>query len=96
MSEYLKDYRNIATEKKSQQRSKIPKEWMLPLRKYEGISNLTSVPMTCGILTDVECQITSQNDATALLQKLKAGDLSAEQVAVAFCKRAAIAHQLVS
>ena len=46
-------------------------------------------------LNALECDITSNFDATALLQKLREGEWSAEQVTVAFCKRAAIAHQLV-
>jgi amidase len=95
MSESKKDYRVIAAEKKLQQNGKIPKEWLLSLKEYEGSSNFMDVPTTCGILNDVECKITSEYDATALLEKLKTGDLSAEQTMVAFCKRAAIAHQLV-
>ncbi|RDW76136.1 putative fatty-acid amide hydrolase 1 [Coleophoma crateriformis] len=94
MSESKKDYRSIAAGKKLQQNGKIPKDWLLSLKEYECSSNFIGVPTTCGILTDVECKITSEYDGTALLEKLKAGDLSAEQTTVAFCKRAAIAHQL--
>ena len=53
------------------------------------------VPLTCGLLNETEARITSDYDATALLEELKAGVWSVEQVTVAFCKRAAIAHQLV-
>ncbi|KAH8587749.1 putative fatty-acid amide hydrolase [Bisporella sp. PMI_857] len=63
-------------------------------QKYENSSNSIDVPTTGGILNDVECKVTSEYDATALLEKLKTGDLSAEQATIAFCKRAAIAHQL--
>ena len=54
------------------------------------------VPLTCGILSETELKITSDYDATALLEKLRSGVWSVEEVTVAFCKRAAIAQQLVS
>jgi amidase len=95
MPEALKDYQTISTEKKLQRQSKIPKEWLLPSEKYHGATNFMEVPVTCGILSDLECKITSDHDATALLEKLQEGTWSAEQVTVAFCKRAAIAQQLV-
>jgi amidase len=94
MSKVFKDYRTISAEKKLQRQSKIPREWLLS-QNYHEAANFMDVPLTCGILSDLECNITSTFDATALLEKLKDGTLSAEQVTVAFCKRAAIAHQLV-
>lgn len=94
MTEVLKDYQTISAEKRLQRQSKIPKEWLLP-KSYHGATNFIDVPLTCGVLSDAECNITSNFDATALLEKLKSGEWSAEQVTVAFCKRAAIAHQLV-
>jgi amidase len=94
MSAIRKNYQTIAAEKKLQRQNKIPKEWIIS-DSYHGASNLMDVPITCGILSDVECEITSGHDATSLLEKLKNGLWSAEQVTVAFCKRAAIAHQLV-
>ena len=94
MSEVLKDYQTISAKKRLQRQSKIPKEWLLP-EGHHGATNVMDVPLTCGLLSDVECDITSNFDATALLEKLKGGEWSAEQVTVAFCKRAAIAHQLV-
>lgn len=95
MPEVLKDYQAISTAKKLQRQSKIPKEWLLPSDRYHAATNIMEVPAICGILSDVECEITSDFDATALLEKLKDGVWSAEQVTVAFCKRAAIAQQLV-
>jgi amidase len=92
----LHDYRIIAAEKKLQQSNKIPQDWLVPSQTIEPTTNLLEVPATCGVLSEVECKITSDHDATALLEKLKWGTWSAEQVTVAFCKRAAIAQQLVS
>lgn len=95
MSHVFKNYKTIAVEKQLERQSKIPEEWLLPSNQYHGATNVMQVPRTCGILSDIECQITSDFDATALLEKLKDGVWSAELVTVAFCKRAAIAQQLV-
>jgi len=95
MGSVLRDYKTIAAEKKLQRSSKIPKSWLIPSSKLHGISNFLEVPITCGILTSLEVEITSKYDATALVEKLKEGVWSVEQVTVAFCKRAAIAQQLV-
>lgn len=95
MLDSVKNYRQISAEKKLQRQSKIPKEWLIPSEKYHGATNLMQVPVTCGVMTDLECEITSNYDATALLEKLKEGIWSAEQLTIAFCKRAAIAQQLV-
>ncbi len=95
MAKALKDYQTISAEKKLQRQSKIPKEWLLPSVKYHGATNFMEVSTTCGVLSDVECQITSDFDVTALLEKLRDGVWSAEQVTVSFCKRAAFAQQLV-
>lgn len=94
MSKVLKDYRIISAEKRSQRESRIPKQWLLS-KSYHEATNFMDVPTTCGLLSDVDCHITSSFDATALLEKIYVGEWSAEQVTVAFCKRAAIAHQLV-
>ncbi|KAJ4349961.1 uncharacterized protein N0V89_008582 [Didymosphaeria variabile] len=90
-----RNYHTIAAEKQRQRQSKVPKEWLLS-ETYHGITNLMEVPLTCGILSEEERLITSNHDATSLLEKLKSGSWSAEQVTIAFCKRAAIAHQLTN
>ncbi|GME34954.1 hypothetical protein M1821_007645 [Neofusicoccum parvum] len=41
-------------------------------------------------------EITSNYDATALLEKIREGEFSAKDVTVAFCKRAAISQQLTN
>jgi amidase len=76
--------------------NKIPKDWLVPSETLHDATNLLEVPFTCGILSDIECEITSDYDATAVIEKLKLGIWFAEQVTIAFCKRAAIAQQLVS
>ncbi|KAL6874716.1 amidase [Trichoderma novae-zelandiae] len=90
-----KEYTAISLAKRLQRSEKIPKEWMIDLEVHEGIDPL-DVPIVCGILTGAEIEITSKYDATSLLDGLKAGTWSVEQVTTAFCKRAAIAQQLVN
>jgi amidase len=92
----MKNYQTISAEKKAQQWNRIPKHWRIPREIFQNATNVMDIPLTCELLNEIESRITSDYDATALLEKLKAGVWSVEQVTVAFCKRAAIAHQLVS
>jgi amidase len=96
MPSEMKNYKSIAAEKKAQQWSKIPENWRIPTEIFHNATNVMDIPLTCGLLNETEYSITSNYDATALFEKLKAGVWSVEQVTVAFCKRAAIAQQLVS
>jgi amidase len=96
MSSVSSDHKTLAAEKKLQRSNRIPKAWLIPLAEYESIANLLDVPVICGVLNDIERDITSNYDATALLEKIRARIWSIEQVTVAFCKRAAIAQQLVN
>ena len=92
----MKNYKILAAAKKAQQHNKIPHSWRISVEKFQDAANVMDVPLSCGLLDKTEAKITSDFDATALLEKLKAKVWSVEQVTVAFCKRAAIAHQLVS
>jgi amidase len=96
MSSEMKNYKILAAEKKAQQWEKIPSSWRLSSDEFNTTTNVMDVPLTCGLLDETEIKITGDYDATALLEKLKAGTWTVEQVTMAFCKRAAIAHQLVS
>ncbi|KIJ66047.1 hypothetical protein HYDPIDRAFT_130197 [Hydnomerulius pinastri MD-312] len=57
--------------------------------------NVTSIPETCGLLTPEELAIT-ELDATAIVERIAAGQLTAVEAVTAFGKRAAIAHQLTA
>jgi len=92
----VQNYQAIAAEKKAQQWDKIPQNWRIPTEIFHNAANVMDIPLTCGLLNETESRITSYYDATALLERLKSGVWSVEQVTVAFCKRAAIAQQLVS
>jgi hypothetical protein len=53
-------------------------------------------PRQCSILTQAEVRLTEDHDATSLLHEIAAGRVTSVAVTTAFCKRAAIAQQLVS
>ena len=89
------EWQDIAKRKREEQATKIPKAWMLSSQPSVNLNNVTDVPRRCVILNEKELYITEQHDATALVQKLASGELKSEDVVAAFCKRAAIAHQLV-
>jgi amidase len=87
-------WQSISRRKKQEQLSRIPKEYVLP-GNFFGRINILGVPRSCGLLTSQQLHITENFDATALAKEIKDGSLTSVEVAEAFCKRAAIAHQLV-
>ncbi|KAJ5682671.1 hypothetical protein N7462_005836 [Penicillium macrosclerotiorum] len=62
--------------------------------KQYGRVNVMSIPRSCGILSAKELDITEKYDVRGLVSEMTEGRFSAEQVVQAFCKRAAVAHQL--
>jgi amidase len=74
----------------------IPREWMIPADKLPPASqlNVTAFPKESGWFTDRELEITTTG-AVELVAKLASQTWTAEEVARAFCKAAAAAHQLV-
>lgn len=92
-----KSWEAKAKAKVAETSSKIPKEWRLnqsSLDKAKQIKKLSG-PFIESFLSDEELSIT-RNDSTLLVEKVKTGEYTALQVAQAFCKTAAIAHQIVS
>lgn len=74
---------------------KIPTEYLLPESVFANPpKNVSTIPRTCGILTQEELTITEDFDAVGLAQAIASSQFSAVAVATAFCKRAIIAHQL--
>lgn len=74
----------------------IPTQWLLPEDKLppSDQKNVADFPRASGQFTDRELSITEMS-ATALVAGMGAGLLSAEEVMVAFLKRAVLGHQLV-
>ncbi|KIX08496.1 uncharacterized protein Z518_03152 [Rhinocladiella mackenziei CBS 650.93] len=88
-------WQRIALEAQVLRDKAIPSNWLLSSPPRENVLNVTKVPYTCGIMTEKELELTDK-DATELLAMLKDGRLKSYDVTLAFCKRAAIAHQLVN
>jgi amidase len=89
-------WESISARKKQEQQSRIPQAYILPATFKPGRNNVLDAPRKCDLLTAKELNITEAYDATALAAEIATGRLTSLQVTEAFCKRAAIAHQLVS
>lgn len=89
-------WKQKAAKKREEQYSRIPVGWRLdPLPSPLPKSTLAYIESSeLSILTAEEREITSVLSAQELLAKIQRHEYSAEAVTVAFCKRAAIAHQL--
>jgi amidase len=86
----------ISRQKKEEQWSRIPVEYQFSSDLKISNKNVLNIPRTCGLMTESELHITEAYDATALADALAKKQFSSEAVTRAFCKRAAIAHQVVS
>lgn len=88
-------WKTIAAAKQKQRLERIRPEWILDPNSYRGNRNVMDVPLTCGILNTRELEITSKYDALDLVERIRDGAFSVEEVVTAFCKRAAVAQQVV-
>lgn len=85
-------WEEAAADKRSRIAESIPQEWRIETPPTED--NVMDYPKKSGIMTAEELSIT-ESSATELVAKLATGDLTSVAVTTAFCKRAALAHQLV-
>jgi amidase len=86
------DWKSVAAQKKAALEASIPAEWRIETLPTDG--SVMSFPKTSGILTPDELAIT-ESSATDLVRDLASGKITSIAVTTAFCKRAAVAHQLV-
>ncbi len=96
----IQNWEHLANKKVAERDSKIPPEWRLPTHILDKINpksplNVLDVPEKCGLLSHRELEITGKYDAVALLEKMSRKELTSFEVTLAFCKRAAIAQQVV-
>ena len=94
------DWKTLVAQKRADVAKALPQEWRLPSSILETISpssdiSVLDVPARCGLLTAKELDITENHDAVDLIAKMATRELSSLEVTQAFCKRAAIAHQVV-
>lgn len=85
-------WQDIAADKKARIEKSIPSEWRIDTNDLGD--NVMDVPENCGLLSAEELAIT-KSSAVDLVAKLAKGELKAVTVTTAFCKRAAISHQVV-
>lgn len=87
----------VVADKRARRDALFPKEYLIPDERMppKDQKSVIDVPKTCGVLTDAEIEIT-ETPGPVLVQKMVAGELKSVDVTRAFCKRATIAHQLVS
>lgn len=88
-------WQEIASEQQRLRDSQISKGWILESLPTESVANVMNAPYTCGLMTKKELALT-EKDATDLLAMMARGELKSHDLTSAFCKRAAIAQQLVS
>ncbi|KAB2573779.1 Acetamidase [Lasiodiplodia theobromae] len=86
----------ICKSKQKRRDEAIPQAWRLGFSDQSKDRNVMDVPTSCGVLSPEEVRITSDYDAVSLVEEVAKGRYTAEAVTVAFCKRAAIAHQLTN
>ena len=90
----------MAAAKVQSRLASIPAEWHLPASILSTVNENTgtdvrSIPASCHILTPGELEITA-TPVAQVLAKLQCRAWTSEAVTTAFCKRAAIAHQLTN
>src|SRR6202012_3136854 len=89
------EWQQIASNAQESLLKSIPSKWRLPQPIDPSLTDVRSVPQTCGLLTPRQLEITEQT-ASELVAQLRERTLSSVEVTEAFCGRAAIAHQCVT
>ncbi|KAF3156040.1 hypothetical protein TWF225_008146 [Orbilia oligospora] len=89
-------YIDIVKRKQAEQQSRIPQEWRLKSLPDESVTDVRHIPRESGILSTREIEITETFDAVELADRIRRRMYSCHEVTLAFCKRAAIAQQLLN
>lgn len=89
------DWKILATQKRESVNALIPSAWRIdtPLPPASEQRDVTGAYIQ-QYLSAREIEIT-ESDAVGILEKTTTGVWTAREVAVAFCHRAALAHQMV-
>ncbi|KAJ7187227.1 amidase signature domain-containing protein [Mycena filopes] len=90
----------VALDAVAERDARIPVPWRLApsfLANYPPGSDVRSAAAESGLLSAKELDITSvDQDAVSIVARIKSKEFTAVEVVLAFAKRAAIAHQLIS
>ena len=85
-------WEQVVEDKRARLEASIPSEWRVKSKPTED--SVMAYPKQSGIMTPEELSIT-ESSAVDLVAQLASGKLTSVAVTTAFCKRAALAHQLV-
>lgn len=96
----VQDWKALVAKKRAEVAKELPHEWRLSKDVLDSINSnanisVLDVPAKCGLLTAKELEITEKHDAVDLIKKMSTKELTSSEVTLAFCKRAAVAHQVV-
>ena len=93
----VKDWKALAAKSQKILADSIPKEYKISEEKLPPKSQLDvhNFPEECGLLSTEEINIT-RTPSAGIVKKISSGNWTAEEVTVAFCKRAVVGHQVVS
>ncbi|OAL48913.1 amidase [Pyrenochaeta sp. DS3sAY3a] len=91
----------LVDKKRADLKAKIPREWTLPKDITDQVSHTARISAfdllrASNILSDREKDITENHTAAALIQQMSSGAITSVEVTTAFCKRAAVAQQLIN
>jgi len=87
------NWEQLAADKRKRIHDSIPSDWRI--QDLPNNENAFSFPKESGLLSAREIELT-ESSATELVAQLAEGKLKSVDVTLAFCKRAALAQQLVS
>ncbi|WBW75118.1 fatty-acid amide hydrolase [Schizosaccharomyces osmophilus] len=90
------EWQTISAQYCANRDSTIPPSMKLKSDPPKDMLNVTNVPKTCGLLSPKELELTENYDATGLADLIKEHKTTSKELVVAFCKRAAIAQQLLN
>lgn len=92
-----KGWEEIAAAKVEEVTASIPKEWIIPASIFPSktTTNVSTFVAQSGMFSTREIEITASS-AVKITAKVATLEWTAEEVTRAFCKSAAVAHQLVS
>lgn len=97
----IDNWKEAAAQKRRGLFESIPKHHLLPPELSKRAANHEILPtdpavLSCGILTALDIEITSIDDASVILQRIADRTWTSLAVTEAFCKRASIAQQTTS
>ncbi len=94
----LPQWQKVVNRKRAEREALLPSEWKLTAPSNGTSFSPREVVINSGILSAEELDITdtSTYDLTETAKRIASGNLSAEKVVTAFCKRAAATHSLAN